>query len=121
MSNFFNTYFTGMTTGTISRKQYWLFVLYCAIYGTISGVIYAIFANPRAEEDFMIGVIIVMMIPLMWPSIVSLVKRTRDLGISGWWYLITLIPYIGTVVSLIITLLPTNYFLRFKKQEVVTA
>jgi uncharacterized membrane protein YhaH (DUF805 family) len=120
MSSFFKTYFTGITFGTMSRKQYWLFVLYCAVYGTIAGIVYAVFTKPRTEEDIMIGIIVVM-IPIMWPSIVSLVKRTRDLGISGWWYFITIIPYIGTILSLVITLLPTNYFLRFKKQEVVTA
>lgn len=43
-------------------------------------------------------------IALILPSIAVTVRRLHDTGKSGWFYLLTLIPYIGSIIILIFTL-----------------
>ena len=100
------TYFLDVLTkhyfdfsGEATRTQYWLFVLYACI---ILACIY-MFNAPNYVED-------IFLLLLAIPSLAISVRRIRDIGLSGWWILIYLVPFVGGLVFFIFTLLPTGYF-----------
>ena len=122
MSSFFNKYFWNISSETMSRKSYWLMVLTISLMGGVVGLSAAVAAHLYDLTDVQIvSGIIPLLVPLYWISIVCNVKRFRDTGVSGWWYITGFIPYVGFVVVVVMTLLPTNYFLRFKTTQEVMA
>ena len=42
------------------------------------------------------------------PSIAVTVRRLHDAGFSGWLYLVNLVPYVGGLVILVLTILPSK-------------
>jgi len=44
---------------------------------------------------------------LLIPNLTARIRRWHDVGISGWWLLISLIPYIGGIILFILYLLPS--------------
>ena len=42
------------------------------------------------------------------PSLAITVRRIHDIGLSGWFYLLILIPYIGGLIILVFTLVPSQ-------------
>lgn len=115
-------YFWNINSEIMSRKTYWTMVLIVSLMGITVGLTAAVIAHLYDLTDVQIvSGIVPLLIPLYWVSIVCNVKRFRDTGISGWWYVTGFIPYLGFVIVVIVTLLPTNYFCRFRKEAVVTA
>lgn len=74
--------------GRARRKEYWFFVLINAIVSTVLSI---------------------LLLPLSWlysvavflPSLAVTVRRLHDIGRSGWWILIGLIPIVGFIVLLV--------------------
>jgi len=65
-----------------------------------------------------IGVLLIL--PIAYINIVTSIKRFHDINLSGWFYLLNLIPYIGGLIVLIMNgFLPSvkegNRFCRHKK------
>lgn len=88
--------------GRASRTNYWLI--------TVGGplLLIAIDAITRPMFDRMgsspiKGIIIIsVLIPIFWLIIAVQVRRWHDLGRSGFYFLINLIPYLGLLVTTII-------------------
>lgn len=82
-------------SGRAARSEYWWFALFSVIASSILTVIdTAIFGS-----DF--GVLgPIFSIAVLVPSIAVGVRRLHDLGRSGWWLLIILIPLIGILILL---------------------
>lgn len=85
--------------GRFSRSQFWLwgFGLPALVGALCVGLISALMV-PSADADGVIGIFIVLgllYLPLTYVGIAGAVKRLHDLGRSGWWYLLTLIPLIN--------------------------
>jgi uncharacterized membrane protein YhaH (DUF805 family) len=103
--------------GRARRKEYWFFVLFQAVIllglllpivgfavaenGT-SGDTYALFAGL-----FALGAVLVY-VGLFLPGLCVLIRRFHDVGLSGWLVLLGLIPYVGGLVTFVITLLPSQ-------------
>ena len=81
VSNSFNL------SGRSSRSEYWWFVL----GGSIFNIVCTIVATQTTE--------ILALLPfLLVPAIITLiVRRLHDLGKSGWWFFIGLIPLVGAI------------------------
>jgi uncharacterized membrane protein YhaH (DUF805 family) len=87
--------------GRARRKEYWYFVLFNAIIGFVLGLIEAV-AGIGPEIGFsVLGGIYTLAILL--PSIGVNIRRLHDIGRSGWWLFISLIPFIGAIIMLIFT------------------
>lgn len=99
--------------GRARRKEYWYFVLFnflIALGLLIAGAI--IGATLTGTDSAAFPVITLVPVSLyglamIIPSIAVTVRRLHDIGFSGWWYLITLIPG-GSVVLFIFSLLDTK-------------
>ena len=102
--------------GRARRKEYWMFTLF---FFLITFVIYFLFAllaffmagdliNLMDTEWFPVvfgfSLIIYFLIHLV-PSIAVTVRRLHDTGKSGWLYLLTFIPYIGSLIIFIFTVI----------------
>lgn len=70
-------------SGRARRSEYWYFALFLLIISLIPIV------------NLIVGLISII------PSIAVSVRRLHDIGKSGWWLLLFLIPIIGYIVLLI--------------------
>lgn len=81
-------------TGRSSRKEYWAFSLfYVALF------LIAIFTGE--DDDEVMGIFILGMLPLLVPTIAVSVRRLRDQDKSGWHYALSFVPIVGPIVFLI--------------------
>ena len=94
MQNLIWLYFS--LKGRVTRSEYWLlYFLPAIIVGLTSFWVASIYDKVDLVSD-------VVTLGLLWPSIAVQVKRWRDVGKSGWWILVNLIPVIGTIWALIV-------------------
>ena len=76
--------------GRCSRKFYWLFgVLPFFVIGILAGTTTSVL-----RIDYNLGLAILLIITL-WPMLAMQIKRWHDIGLSGWFSLLTFIPYLG--------------------------
>lgn len=101
--------------GRASRSEYWWWVFSATVVGIVlTGIMFlAGFAGASGNEPgpgFVVVYVLMLLIGLAVtvPSIAITVRRLHDANMSGWWYLLVLIPYAGALVIFIFTLLPPN-------------
>ncbi|GGA04993.1 DUF805 domain-containing protein [Paenibacillus marchantiophytorum] len=81
-------------SGRARRKEYWMFLLFNAIASTILVIL-----------DTIIGLNSVL--PLLYslavllPSLAVSFRRLHDTGRSAWWVLISLIPFVGSIILIV--------------------
>ena len=87
--------------GRASRSEYWFWALFVMLLFT-AGVIAKSIAKVLAGEtvaNIVFGIAAVIgLFLLLVPSLAVSVRRLHDTNSSGWWYLITLIPYVGGLI-----------------------
>lgn len=90
-------------SGRARRTEYWMF-------GLVNFVITLIFYVLAfvAHSGFFIVLVALYGLAVLVPSLAVLVRRLHDIGMSGWWILIGLVPFVGSIVLLVFTLLPGN-------------
>jgi uncharacterized membrane protein YhaH (DUF805 family) len=88
-------------TGRARRREYWMFVLVNVIITVVLTMIEGI-ADSNSEGSRSTLATLYGLAVLI-PSIAVGVRRLHDIGKSGWWMLIGLVPIIGTIVLLIFT------------------
>lgn len=84
--------------GRASRRQFWMFALVYFLLSIVVGII-----------DGLIGMQIIGIIftfALIVPILALTARRLHDIGRSGWWQLLGLVPFIGWVIILVFVLLP---------------
>ncbi len=100
--------------GRAKRSEFWFFQLFIfLVYLGISfaaGILGGIISNGNEKiiETMMIIPCFLAGLALICPSVSVLVRRLHDTGRSGWWYWIQLIPYAGSIVIFIFTLLSSQ-------------
>jgi len=99
--------------GRANRAEYWGFTLLVTlvslVLGVILGVILGIFSVNSDHPDLwvIIGYVVsgLTSVAILCPSLAVGVRRMHDLGKGGGWIFISLIPLIGPVWYLVLTLL----------------
>lgn len=101
-----NTYFVDYLknnylefNGRVSRHQYWVFVLYLAIIGFVLGFIGGLI-------PFLKIFALLFCLALVIPSVGLGIRRLHDLNLSGWFYLIAFVPFVGGLVLLFLFCMP---------------
>ncbi len=81
--------------GRARRKEYWMFVLFNMIFVFVVAIIdYLLGTFPLIYGIYLLAVII--------PSLAVFVRRLHDIGKSGWWFFVGLIPIIGAIWLLVL-------------------
>ncbi|PZP56051.1 MAG: DUF805 domain-containing protein [Micavibrio aeruginosavorus] len=81
--------------GRASRSEYWYFALFNFLAGLIAGIIdAAIFGDTGILN-------LIVVLGLFLPGLAVGVRRLHDIGKSGWWLLISLIPLVGIIILIV--------------------
>ena len=91
--------------GRARRSEYWYFTLFSFLITFVLGLVDAFVINPMigvsADQAGTGGLLqFAMALVLFIPSLALAVRRLHDIGKSGWWLLIALIPLVGALVLL---------------------
>ena len=80
--------------GTAKRQEYWA-VIILSIVAYIAGFI--------VLESGALGALIALAIFVgaLWAVLAVTVKRLRDAGLNTWWILAILVPYVGTIATIV--------------------
>lgn len=107
--------------GRSRRMEYWMFHLFywCVLIALfLFGGLIGAFEDNSGYSDYgssgetgpafvvIMALYAIFIIGTIIPALALLVRRLHDRDMSGWFILLNLIPYIGGIILLIITLLP---------------
>ena len=88
-------------SGRARRKEYWMFVLFNFIFSVIAMILDKIlgltFENVGYGPIYLLYCLAVFI-----PGLAVSVRRLHDIGKSGWFILISLIPFIGPIWLLVL-------------------
>lgn len=87
-------------TGRSRRSEYWYFVLFYFIIAVVAVILDNLLGIAFLELYGPIYLIVVL--GLVIPSLAVVVRRLHDVGKSGWFYFIVLIPIIGGIWLLVL-------------------
>ncbi|WP_430404572.1 DUF805 domain-containing protein [Hyphomonas sp.] len=115
------TYFTRALTknfaqfhGRARRSEYWGYVLFATIFYFVALIIdvflsLAFYGTDQYGDPIILPILfIVFILYNILPSISITVRRLHDQDLSGWMYLISLIPYIGGLILLVFMILDSK-------------
>jgi uncharacterized membrane protein YhaH (DUF805 family) len=93
--------------GRARRKEYWFFALFNVLAIAILTVIDTMIGTFNMQTG--IGVLSgLYCIAVLLPSLAVGVRRLHDIGKSGWWLLLGLVPLVGGIVLLVFALLDSE-------------
>lgn len=103
--------------GRARRLEYWSFVLFSWLttmaFIVVVFMLTALFGGfnqdtPPPATLFAVILVAGWMLLLAIPTISVAVRRLRDIGLSGWLYLVTFIPYVGGLFLLVVACIPSQ-------------
>ena len=92
--------------GRASRSEYWWFVLFNFIVNIVTLVIDLTLGSMITYDMGYVGLI--AFLALLLPTVSVSVRRLHDIGKSGWWILLAIIPivnFIGIFVIIVFTIM----------------
>ncbi|HEY9190101.1 MAG TPA: DUF805 domain-containing protein [Sulfurovum sp.] len=94
-------------SGRAQRAEYWYFVLFYIIGFMLMSFLDGMLGSFSMEAGIgLLGGIFLLV--HMLPSIAVSVRRLHDIGRTGWWYLLIIIPLIGPLVLFIFSVLDSK-------------
>lgn len=84
--------------GRAPRSEFWWFWLFGGLVSAVCGVIDTAILGAPAGEGWLSAL---AGLALLLPSLAVSVRRLHDIGRSGWWWWIALIPIIGWIVLIV--------------------
>ena len=94
-------------TGRARRKEYWMFVLFNFIAAFVVGFVGGLLAELTNIAAFaFLGVL--YNFAAILPGLAVCIRRLHDIGKSGWWWLIVLVPFVGAIVLLVFMFLDSQ-------------
>jgi len=96
-------------SGRARRSEYWYFVLFNAIFSLLAALLDHLLGTSfiintiNGPIDFYYGYCyLIYALVIFLPSFAVLVRRLHDVGKSGWFFFITLIPIVGGIWLLVL-------------------
>jgi len=88
-------------SGRARRSEYWWFTLFFVIVYLIARILGG-FVNAGSLFTGLVG------LALFLPALAVIIRRLHDTNRSGWFYLISFIPLVGSIVLLVFTCLDSD-------------
>jgi len=82
--------------GRARRSEYWWFVLANFIVSCVLGIL----ANATGS-GIISAISSIYSLAVLLPSLAVEVRRLHDIGKSGWWLLISLVPVVGAILLIV--------------------
>ena len=95
-------------SGRARRKEYWMFTLFFMLFLLVPSFVFGLLIGMFPSETVLIsgGIILAALYFIhLVPALAVTVRRLHDTGKSGWLYLLVLIPYIGSLIIFIFTVI----------------
>lgn len=103
--------------GRASRSEYWFawlgIFVFTFLYTIIGGLLTGLLAS-GGEEAGIVGVVL-LFLPLVLfglyaiiPGAAVMVRRLHDIGLSGWFYLLGFVPYVGGIFLFVCAVIPST-------------
>jgi len=106
--------------GRARRLEYWSFVLFQLLVLGVPALIAALVVGAFADQSYtsgsdsgfeVVGGLLLLVVGLAWLALIParitiMVRRLHDVGMSGWLYLLVILPYIGDLFLLVVSLIP---------------
>ena len=107
--------------GRATRSEFWFWTLFVVIVQIPFSIIYNISSQGALQAAMTAGdqgaflaalfgptywLLVLVSLVFFLPSLAVLIRRLHDLDRSGGWYWIILVPFAGSIVLLVFTLLP---------------
>lgn len=92
-------------SGRATREQFWMFFLFYIVACVVLSILDAFLGMQVLSTIFLLAIIV--------PSWAYGARRLHDIGRSGWWQLIVLIPLIGIIVLIVFWAQPSQGDNRF--------
>jgi uncharacterized membrane protein YhaH (DUF805 family) len=86
--------------GRARRSEYWYFVLFSALISIVLIIIDSVTGtlSLRAGLGLLSGI---YALAVFVPSLAVAIRRLHDTSRSGWWLLISLVPFVGTIILIV--------------------
>ena len=104
--------------GRASRSEYWWWVLATTlvfgVLGALLGALGGLTTTGSSTDSpsplvLVLGIVLLLAaLAVIVPNIAVTVRRLHDADLSGWLYLLNLVPYVGGLVVLVLTVLPSK-------------
>ena len=88
--------------GRARRTEYWMFVLFSAIFWVATMILDNLLGT-KAKDDTVGVFYYLFTLATVLPRLAVLVRRLHDVGKSGWWVFISLIPIVGGIWLFVLT------------------
>lgn len=88
--------------GRARRSEFWWFALFACVPAAILG------ATPRGSWGVGTALVAIWYLALVVPSLAVQVRRLHDTGRSGLWLLVSLVPVLGALALLVLSLLDSQ-------------
>ena len=81
--------------GAAKRQEFW------AVH--IVSILVLVLAMAMLEGAGALGALVALigLVAALWVILAVNVKRLRDAGLNTWWVLVVLVPYVGTVATIV--------------------
>ena len=89
-------------SGRARRREYWMFVLANFIIAFVLGIIDTIIGWGQILSG-------IYSVAVLLPSLAVAVRRLHDIGKSGWWLFLCLIPLIGGIWVIVLMCKDSQY------------
>ena len=88
-------------SGRARRKEYWMFMLFLMLAMLL--LTYIDMALGTYSDKSEIGLFSgIFLFAILIQTIAVSVRRLHDTGRSGWWFLVNFIPFVGSIIGLVL-------------------
>ena len=82
--------------GRLNRQPYILRELFLGIIPYVLGFLWGVLVGPAVAEHVVFGVQILC----VFPCVMLIIRRLHDIGRSGWWWLLALVPLVNFIFGI---------------------
>ncbi|MCX7548118.1 DUF805 domain-containing protein [Xanthomarina sp. F1114] len=89
-------------SGRARRTEYWMFILFQIIFAIVALILDGVLGMSLSSDLAYGWIYLIYILATFLPSLAVTVRRLHDIGKSGWWYFISIVPLIGSIWLLVL-------------------